>query len=392
MTSRIRSLAVVLLAGLMWIAVPGHPLMGQDGDFGGMAGSWYGEADYLIWWVKGNRVPALVSTSPNGTSRSDAGVLGTPGASVLFGDERIDDNYRSGGRIRIGRWLSDVSAVQLEYFGLGDGANNGNYFNSSTGDPILARPFFNADPNVNGEDSQLIAFPNVIEGSIRIRTGSEMHSVNLLLRRTLREGPRGRLQVLGGYRYLRFRESLNIREDLTVTEVGGPTAQGTTFDIDDWFTTENDFHGADFGLSLSLWGERWQFDSVAKLGVGGIRRQLAIDGRTVTTVPGFSPATAAGGLLAQPTNIGTYNQTEFALLPELDLSLGYRVSDRATLVVGYTLLYLTNTFRTGDQIDRVVNATQLGGGALNGPARPAAPGSTTSLWAQGLHVGLTFER
>ena len=89
---------------------------GQCGETGGgcsaacsdcYAPTWYGQADLLIWWFKGNQVPALVTTSPDGTPRPQAGVLGQPGTEVLFGDTGIDDNYRPGLRLTVGRWLDE---------------------------------------------------------------------------------------------------------------------------------------------------------------------------------------------------------------------------------------------------------------------------------------------
>src|SRR5580704_1335431 len=34
------------------------------------------DAEYLLWWMRGQTVPALVTTSPAGTPMSSAGVLG----------------------------------------------------------------------------------------------------------------------------------------------------------------------------------------------------------------------------------------------------------------------------------------------------------------------------
>ena len=48
---------------------------------------WVG-VDYLGFWVKGNHIPPLVTTSPLGTPQNQAGVLGQPGTSILFGDQR----------------------------------------------------------------------------------------------------------------------------------------------------------------------------------------------------------------------------------------------------------------------------------------------------------------
>jgi hypothetical protein len=61
---------------------------------------------------------------------------------------------------------------------------------------------------------------------------------------------------------------------------------------------------------------------------------------------------------------------------------------------GYTFLYLSNTMRAGDLIDRNVNLTQTptptGASNLIGPARPAFPNKDSDFWAQGVNFGLQF--
>lgn len=113
--------------------------------------SMWADFDYLGFWVKGNHVPALVTTSPIGTPQSRAGVLGQPGTSILFGDQRLNTDMRSGGRITFGAWLvGDVLAIEGNYFALGTETTNYSatsvFSNGSTSDPILARPYFNPAP------------------------------------------------------------------------------------------------------------------------------------------------------------------------------------------------------------------------------------------------------
>src|SRR5439155_8338502 len=43
-------------------------------------------ADYLAGWLRADRLPPLVTTSPPGTARVSAGVPGQPGTTLLFGD------------------------------------------------------------------------------------------------------------------------------------------------------------------------------------------------------------------------------------------------------------------------------------------------------------------
>ncbi|MEZ6150414.1 MAG: DUF6666 family protein [Pirellulaceae bacterium] len=65
------------------------------------------QADYLNWYPSGMRTPPLVTTSnPSSTARSNAGVLGLPTTSVLYGGNDILDDSWSGFRIRFGWWLA----------------------------------------------------------------------------------------------------------------------------------------------------------------------------------------------------------------------------------------------------------------------------------------------
>ncbi len=358
--------------------------------------TWYGQVDALVWWVKGNEVPALVTESPNGTPRNQAGVLGQPRTEILFGDSRIDGNYRPGLRLAVGYWLDDcqTNALEATWFSLGDGANSGNFFDSADGGQgsrVIARPFFNAV--LNQQDSQLVAYPLLVGGTIQTQTASEMHSLALLLRHNLSRDCQRHVDLVGGYRFLRFRESLTISERLTSLDNGGLVPVGTTFDVLDSFGTKNDFHGGEFGLNVGWQRGCWDFDLLTKLALGNMHESTNVNGLTVITQPSQAPVAGPGGLLALPTNMGSRSWDDFVMIPELNFNARYQVTDRLSLVAGYTLLWVTDVARTGDQIDTVVNPTQLplSGGNLIGPARPESLDGSTDLWAQGLNLGVAWE-
>jgi len=338
-----------------------------------------------MWWVQGNRLPPLVPTSPAETLREDAGVLGQPGTSVLFGGQGVDDGLRHGVRLTLGRWLDDCQdwAIEGHYFYVGDA--EGGYRAASIGDPILARPFFNLDPQVNGQDSQLVGFPEVVEGQIRIDTASDLNSAGLLLRRTWFRGCRGQVALVGGYRYFRLRERLTINEDLRIVDETGLVEYGTTMQVEDRFAVQNDFHGADIGLAAELHRGRWSLDVLTKLGMGGVRQRLDIGGLTQVTVPDEPPETRDGGLLARSSNMGRYRDTEFALLPELGVNVGYCVTESVSLRAGYSLLWLTDALRTGDQIEPAI-------GPAGAAAHPEAGMAATSVCVQGINAGVEWRR
>ncbi len=352
---------------------------------------WYGEADLLIWWLKGNPAPPLVATSPDGTPRPDAAVV--PGADVLVGGRGIDDNYRPGVRITLGRWLDpcQYTGVEATWFNVGDGANSGNFYGDSNTYSILGRPFY--DIGLGLENAQLVAFPNVVEGSIETVTESDLNSVSVLLRRNLSDDCCRRIDLVGGYRYVRFREALSIYESIVSIDPGGLVPVGTTFDVLDVFGVENDFHGGEIGLDTLFRRGCWDFNVLTKLAIGNMHQTALIDGLTIIDMPYSDPTVGAAGVLAVQSNRGTTSWDEFALIPELNLGVRYHFSERLSLALGYSLLWITDVARTGQQIDRVINTTQwpVNGGVPIGPARPEVLNGHSDMWVQGLNLGVVFE-
>jgi hypothetical protein len=105
----------------------------------------------------------------------------------------------------------------------------------------------------------------------------------------------------------------------------------------------------------------------------------------------------AGGLFAQPTNIGSHRRDVFAVVPEAGVNVGFRLTSWASIVAGYTFLYASNVARPGNQIDRVINPTQSGAidltnpATLVGTARPRFKFEGSDFWAHGLNAGLAFQ-
>ena len=148
----------------------------------------------------------------------------------------------------------------------------------------MARPFFNAV--LGQQDAQLVAFPGIVGGDVQTQTTSEMHSLAVLVRHNLGQDCGRRIDLVGGYRYLRFRESLTIHEHLVSLDNGGVVPVGTTFDVQDLFGTENDFHGGEIGLSTVWTRGCWDFDVLTKLALGNMHQQVTgSDGQTVIAAP-----------------------------------------------------------------------------------------------------------
>src|SRR5262249_39754470 len=98
-------------------------------------GRFWVAAEYLNWSAKGDRLPPLVTTSPQGTPLAQAGVLGAPGTSVLFGDSIVNDRWRSGGRVSAGYWFDPqgTQGIEANFFMLGRTSTG--FAASSNGNP-----------------------------------------------------------------------------------------------------------------------------------------------------------------------------------------------------------------------------------------------------------------
>jgi hypothetical protein len=366
----------------------------------------YFEVDYMSLWTKGNPLPPLVTTSPLGTPQAQAGRLPVSATTeILFGNDRVDDGQRNGGRINVGYWLVDGEflGVEGQYFTLEEGSTDFDRLSMfSTGDPnaiILARPFINNDPILPEptEDAAIIAFPNpfnlgpgtgTLDGSVDIRTTSYLQSAGALLRKLvwIDFTMQRRLDLLLGYRFLRVEDSVTINDQSTFIPSAGPIPE-TTFTSQDIFSARNFFNGGEIGLKYQSQHGRLGVELIAKSAFGNNRQKTYINGSNTITAGGM-PIENVGGLLAQPSNIGSYQRDVFAILPEANANLRWDVTCNIRATIGYTFLYINRIQRSGDAINLNLNPTQINGGELEGAAEPAFFSTDSTWWAHGATAGV----
>lgn len=378
-------------------------------------GMWWVRAEYLAWATKGMYIPPLVTTGPNATN---PGILGEQGTEILFGDETINDSVRSGGRISFGRWLDPCQnwGIGGEYFALEDESTNFFAEGDEDGNPIISRPYFtvfgfNPDDTLKepGENAELVSLPDVVTGSVDVQTNTSFQGAGAWLRYNICcknvcwpecfaccdpcSNPCGgtpggvRIGLIGGYRFMRLSDTVSITEDLTSLDEEDPG----DFLLNDSFRTRNKFNGVELGTVLDLRKARWTMELMAKLAIGSTRQTVEIDGSTIITNSEVDNGTYVGGLLAQSTNIGTYNRNRFSMIPQLNANLGYNVTPQLRVLVGYTLIYWSNVVRAGEQISLDVNETYIPpNDTPEGPARPAFAWRSNDFWAQGINVGVDY--
>jgi hypothetical protein len=367
----------------------------RGGCFLPPASRFYMSAEYLGWWTKGQNFPALVTASPAGTPQAMAGVLGAPGTAVLLGGHDLDNGAQSGGRFTAGFWFDRDESIGLEgsYFFLANQTSSFDAGSNASGLPILARPFF--DVHAGAEASELVSFPGPLvglpagplAGAIHVSSTSQFQGADIDLRTNLWRGCCWRIDLLTGFRYLQLNNNLGVTENLLA-----PGGAGIL--VNDSFGTRNNFYGGQIGIDMQFRRGRWSLNLMEKIALGDTQEHVSINGNTVFMPVGGAASVQPGGLLALPTNIGTYSHNKFAIAPETGVKVGYQLTDHVNLFATYSFVYLNQVVDTAHVIDRNVNPTQLpsllGPGTLAGPARPIFVFKSSDFWAQGVSIGIEF--
>lgn len=357
---------------------------------------WWLSGGGLLWAVKGAPLPPTLTTFAAGTPSATTGFggdLGAAGTTVLS-PGHLGFGPFGGGQFTIGRWLQPDQRIGLEVGGFFLGDQSAGFAQSSNGTQQLRIPFTNVPPGAGfplGSSSFVVADPGFASGGQTASSSLQLWGVegNALYRAY--SGPGFTVSLLGGLRYLNLRERLSIISTETLlTKTGSYIAS-------DYFSTENQFVGAQIGVKAEK--QYGQFDGsvVAKVALGDNYQTVSINGNSLVTGAGFgvTPGRTSGGIFTQATNIGTRSRDAFAAVPEAQLQLGYRLQSGVRFFVGYDFLFMSNVVRPGNQIDTTLNVTGnpalLPGSTLTGAARPSPMFNSSSLWAQGVNIGASFQ-
>ncbi len=354
--------------------------------------SWV-SAEYLLWRIKSQPAPIpLVTTNNDPTTIAG---LNEAGTTILFGagsGRSTNPGWMSGSRFTLGAWFDNESRLGWEATGLVLERRNRSFDFASPGAvPVIAIPI-NATVPFNGNPAGETTLnsgglANVVSVSINSRLwGAEANSIL-----SLWSSDRARVTGLVGFRYI------DLNENLTLSEaVPDPATNGLAVAVDG-FGTRNQFYSGQIGARVEWTYGRWSLDATGKIALGSMHQVSNIAGATTVTNGAFGnpTGTTAGGLFAEPSNIGTTSRNVFAVAPEVTFQVGYDLTPRLRSFVGYNFIYMSSVLRPGNQMDRNVNPTQnsflVPPGTLTGPAAPVPFFRSADFWAQGFNFGLEFK-
>lgn len=352
--------------------------------------SYWVEAEYLCWQIKNSpKVVPLVGEGDEFDPLASP-ILGEPGTSVVLGDREFNNGWRSGGRFSLGTWFCNEKkyGTEISYLFLAPKSISHRVSSGEDGTPILFIPFFDAVTEL--ESSTFGSAPNRFIGLARVKVENRMQGAewNGLAQFGCYNG--FDIQALAGFRWWNFNEKLTFKTESP--DIGDPNS---VFDTTDKFDTRNNFYGGQLGLIVGYNWNCFSIDVKGKVALGAINEQVNIKGELVTNVFAGGLQTFEGGYFALPTNIGGHSKTQFAVIPEVNVNIGYQISDRWSIKAGYSFLYVSRMLWASEQIDRNINPSQapsiVGEPAVfQGVEAPKALLKSSHFWAQGVNVGLEF--
>src|SRR5262245_18888290 len=374
--------------------------------------------DYLLWWVRRGPTPPLVTTAA--ADSLSQGTLDNSGeTTILFGNHGVDFGTFSGIRVGAGWNFGPEAfwAIELGGFLLQDRHKKFTAASDAASNSLLVQPFLSSLDTL--ESGVAVASPGQLAGSIRIDSDIRLwgYEVNLVAH-SIRDRNR-RFDLLGGFRGLDHQESLQSEERFTVLDdnvlifqkppvggIPGPNGdnianniinppKGSRVDILDQFDTRNRFYGGQLGGRFQWNFGRLDVDLLGKLAAGVTRQHVTIFGVSTLDQPN---QVTPGGVFAQTSNIGTFERSQFAFVPEIGVNAAWNITNHVRARIGYSALYWSAVARPGDMIDRNINPKLIPTGqdfdkAFNPAAeqrRPVFQFQDNGFWAHGLNFGVEF--
>ena len=363
-------------------------------------------ADFGLWFAKSQPTPGfpLVVTS----APADGGLLGRATTFELFPrSDEIGYNAISGFKVGGGFFRDDARRLGFEANGFLTEQKAKSFFarSDATGQPLLARPFINAQTGT--ADALLVSFPTFASGSVLVYTstrayGADGGGILNIYRSDPTCGYGGSINLTAGFRFLEVDEDFRIASRSTL--LPGATApfdgklyaSPATIEVQDTFQVKNRFYGGTIGFSADTRRGRWILGLVSKSAFGVMNEEITVSGISNLNDPTRGIASqVVGGLYANGSNIGRYRNDEFAYVQEINASLAYAWTSWLSTSIGYNFLYVSDLARPGNQFTPVVNPAIIPTSPTFGFGGPAAVPNVlftqSDYWLQGINFGIKMQ-
>lgn len=312
-------------------------------------GRWWVSPTLELAWVPKNTAPGAVRL------RVPDGLGGTLPGPILPVAGVGPPQFQAGFGLVVGRWLGEgnIRGVEASLYTVG-----------------ADRTFISYAPGMlvvfpNGADAsapQVVVLPppaDVIVGIFPTTFSTWFITADVNYRRNLYCSANARLDALAGYRFA------FLDDELYPGDLPDPSE-----DEHDWnrVAATNPFHGGQIGLAGEFRAGPWYVAGAGKVAFGAVTPQVCATGLFI----GAKGATATGSY-AHLVSLREQSETQFAVLPALNLTVGRQLGDHARVFAGYSFQYLSRAARLGDVLDPTVTGLPM-----------------TQFWVQSVSLGMEF--
>jgi hypothetical protein len=359
-------------------------------------------------------VDAVLWLSPihrsGGTSAVTAPVGTVPAINTAdtFGDERLSRRANPGARVALGYWWTaddpwapagriPLYGVETRFFFVGQRSATV----SEDQSPTLTRPFYSLnDGSLSGV---VVAAPGLATGALTVTASESLWGGEANYWSNLYydwPGTTCSVEGMVGVRYLNLRDDIRIGRvsAFNAAPVGFPAyafLAGNLISEQESFATRNQFLGGQVGVRGNMFFDKLVISGELKLAVGNVNEQITIQGSQTRTLPSGQVLVASRALLALPSNIGRHNRNQFAEVPEMGVKFAFPINNYLTIAAAFNTMYWSRIARPADQIDRVIDTSQIpsfpsAGAAPGLLGRPTVPFTQSDYWLFGAMLTAEF--
>lgn len=319
----------------------------RPADECGPAGRWWLTPSLELAWVPRSTTPATVRlrlTDPMAPG-------GTVPGPVLPVAGRATERFDAALGLVLGRWFGEgrTNGAEASFFVRG---SEQAFIGYAPGALVLF-------PQGTGRTPQVIPLPEPLTGRIVSTLPATLSTfyttVDVNYRHRLYCDDHARLDALAGYRFAYLQDELYL----------GEYSDGSSDYKRNRVSVANPFHGGQIGLAGEYrGGNGWYVAGAAKVAFGVVTPEatasglfIGAEGRTGTSLRTLRALNAA-------------SESEFAVMPTMNVSVGRQVTRRARVFGGYSFQYLSRVGRIGDALTPSADALAL-----------------TDFWVQSINMG-----
>lgn len=324
--------------------------------------------EFLYWATQGVTPSPVVTTGWPTAAPGVAAALGQANTAVLFGGNTTLNQFRPGLRIDVGHWLHSHPGwgVSARFYFLG--AISEQFIGGSNGTNVLS--FNQAIPTPQGPLPVPLyaAYPGLTTGSTAASVHSNFLGGDVNLRYRMAAKPAVDFDWLAGYRVLHLGD--NQVSSFDVASATLPPNQSWRALGEDRVTSQNQFHGGQMGFAASCRREQFSITLQSTVALGATVSEFD-DTRIRAMTPGINGLPAGIVPMVPGVQPRSGQQTRFAVVPEVGITLGWQPGEHVRFTVGYNFIYWSHVQRAQAIYD----------------LSPLPASGATDYWVQGINGG-----